>query len=82
MEHYEDTGEEGFVECLDTVSGEEEDTTIVLDVTETKKREEKDQKQLFMVPEFRGFFTYKTATKNWKVSTPGFNVVCTRAAKY
>ena len=51
-------------------------------MTETKKREEKDQKQLFMVPEFRGFFTYKTATKNWQVSTPGFNVVCTRAAKY
>ena len=37
MERYVDTGEEGFVECLDTIGGEEEDTTIVLDVTETKK---------------------------------------------
>ena len=33
-----DTGEEGFVEYLDTIGGEEEDTTIVLDVTETKKK--------------------------------------------
>ena len=32
-----DTGEEGFVECFDAVGGEEEDTTIVLDVTETRK---------------------------------------------
>ena len=37
MERYVDTGEESFVECFNTIGGEEEDTTIVLDVTETKK---------------------------------------------
>ena len=36
VERYVDAGEEGFVECLDAVGGEEEDTAIVLDVTETK----------------------------------------------
>ena len=30
-----DTGEEGFVECFDSVGGEEEDAAIVLGVTET-----------------------------------------------
>jgi hypothetical protein len=37
MEGYVDTGEEGFVECFDAVGGEEEDTAIVFDVTETNK---------------------------------------------
>ena len=31
-----DTGEESFVECFDAVGGEEEDATVILDVTETK----------------------------------------------
>ena len=31
-----DTGEECFVKCLDTIGREEEDTTIILDVTETE----------------------------------------------
>ena len=43
MECHVDTGEEGFVECLDTIGGEEEDSTIVLYVTETKNIREKDQ---------------------------------------
>ena len=37
MKRYVDTGKEGFVECLDTIGGEDEDTTIVLDLMETKK---------------------------------------------
>ena len=37
-----DTGEEGFVECLDSIGGEEKNTTIVFDVTETIKYEKKD----------------------------------------
>ena len=39
-----DTGEEGFVECLDSIGGEEKNTTIVFDVTETIKYEKKDKK--------------------------------------
>ena len=50
-----DTGEEGFVECFDTIGGEEEDTTIVLDVTETKICRKKDQKQLTAVT-MSGFY--------------------------
>ena len=37
MKRYVDTGKESFVECLDTIGGEDEDTTIVLDLMETKK---------------------------------------------
>ena len=36
MEGDVDTREEGFIECFDTIGGEEEDTAVVLDVTETK----------------------------------------------
>jgi len=32
-----DTAEERFVECLDAVGGEEENTTVVLDVAEADK---------------------------------------------
>lgn len=35
MERDVDTREERFVEYFDTIGGEEEDTTVVLDVTET-----------------------------------------------
>ena len=31
-----DTGEEGFVECFYAVGGEEEDTAIIFNVTETR----------------------------------------------
>ena len=44
MERHVDTGEEGFVECLDSIGGEEKNTTIVFDVTETIKYEKKDKK--------------------------------------
>lgn len=36
MESDVDTGEEGFIECFDTIGGEEEDPAVVLDVTETE----------------------------------------------
>ena len=63
MERYVDTGEEGFVECLDTIGGEEEDTTIVLDVTETKINKEKKGSENNLVDDnIESFLTYKTAT--------------------
>ena len=37
MECDVDAGEEGFIECLDTVRGEEENSTVVLHVTKTEK---------------------------------------------
>ena len=46
MERHVDTGEEGFVECCDTISGEEEDTTIVLDVTKTKNIGERESENI------------------------------------
>ena len=36
MERDMDTGEESFVECSDSIGCEEEDTAVVLNVTETK----------------------------------------------
>ena len=47
MKRHVDTGEEGFIEHFDTIGSEEEDTTIVLDVTETKnyQREKGIRKQ-------------------------------------
>ena len=61
MEHYEDTGEEGFVECLDTVSGEEEDTTIVLDARSLRSKE-KGSEYNPRVGHIELFLTYNTAT--------------------
>ena len=54
MERYVDTREEGFVEYLDTIGGEEEDARIVLDVAETfffflKKNEKKWSENNFIV---------------------------------
>ena len=59
MESHVNTGEEGFVECLDTIGGEEEDTTVVFDVTETLKKiwQKKSETILFL-----SISTYNTAT--------------------
>ena len=37
-----DTGEEGFIECFDTIRSQEKDTAVVLNVTETKKNEREE----------------------------------------
>ena len=39
-----DKEEEGFVECLDTVHGEEKNSTVVLHVKKTEKTYEKKKK--------------------------------------
>ena len=55
-----DTGEEGFIECFDTIGSQEEDTAVVLDVTETKKIRERNQRQIIMAVLM--VWTDKTAT--------------------
>ena len=52
MERDVDTREERFVEYFDTIGGEEEDTTVVLDVTETWKNMTKEIRNDFIIERF------------------------------
>ena len=60
MERYVDTGEEGFVKCLDMTGGEEEDTMIVLDARRLRSKE-KGSEYNPRVGHIELFLTYNTA---------------------
>ena len=61
LERYVDTEEEGFVKCLDTTGGEEEDTTIVLDARRLRNKGKGSEYNL-RVGHIELFLTYNTAT--------------------